>query len=351
MLFSIGTKVKLRFTGEAGIITALLDDGMLMVRMLADPDIEIPAFEEDLVRDLEAEPKLSGAKFVQGQQVKRPDPPPRRHLSIQYVILRPKGVQIAFEPMPGRDGAVSRYKVWLLNDTSYEFIFDFKLDTASREIGQHSEKLSAVTAIEICDLIFDDLNDGLEAWCSLQRITTQGLDTPLERTLRIRPKQFFNNLNTAPVLNVPAHQFVLFDSFEPSKSSSNPTESLQDYAKEHTKKPAKPASNNRQKVQLNDLEAFANFNPEIDLHIENLINGHVRLDKGEILRIQLLHCQRFLDKAIRLGAPRVFIIHGVGEGKLRGAIAEQLRNNPHVRKFKNEYHHKYGYGATEVVLE
>jgi Smr domain len=351
MLFSIGTKVKLRFTGETGVITALLDDGMLMVRMGADPDLEIPAFEEDLVRDVDAEPKLSGAKFIQGQQIKKPEPPPRRHLSVQYVILRPKGVQIVFEPMPGSDGTVSRYKVWLLNDTVYEFIFDFKLDTISREIGQHSEKLSAVTAIEICDLIFDDLNDGLEAWCSLQRITTQGLDTPLERSLKIRPKQFFNNFNTAPVLNVPAHQFILFDSFEPANSSSNATETLQEYAKEHQKKTPKSSSGSGQKLQINDLEAFANFIPEIDLHIENLINGHVRLDKSEILRIQLLHFHRFLDKAIRLGAARIFVIHGVGEGKLRNAIAEQLRSHPHVRKFKNEYHHKYGYGATEVILE
>ncbi|MBK6996084.1 MAG: Smr/MutS family protein [Lewinellaceae bacterium] len=81
-----------------------------------------------------------------------------------------------------------------------------------------------------------------------------------------------------------------------------------------------------------------------------MINGYARLDKGEILRIQLQHCHRFVEKAVRLGAPRVFLIHGVGEGKLKDAIAEQLRANPYVVKFKNEYHHKYGYGATEVIF-
>ncbi|MBK6929627.1 MAG: Smr/MutS family protein [Saprospirales bacterium] len=48
--------------------------------------------------------------------------------------------------------------------------------------------------------------------------------------------------------------------------------------------------------------------------------------------------------------PRVFIIHGVGEGKLRETIADELRRRPEVHKFKNEYHTKYGYGATEVVF-
>ena len=49
MLIAIGTRVRLRFTGESGVITARLDDEMLQVRLDNDPDFEIPAFEEDLL--------------------------------------------------------------------------------------------------------------------------------------------------------------------------------------------------------------------------------------------------------------------------------------------------------------
>ena len=42
MLFAIGTRVKFRYTGETGAITAILDDGMLQVRLDSDPDFEIP---------------------------------------------------------------------------------------------------------------------------------------------------------------------------------------------------------------------------------------------------------------------------------------------------------------------
>ena len=81
------------------------------------------------------------------------------------------------------------------------------------------------------------------------------------------------------------------------------------------------------------------------------MDGYARLDKGEIVRIQMLHFQRFLDNALKLGVSKVFVIHGVGEGKLRETIAARLADNPHVLKFKNEYHHKYGYGATEVIFK
>lgn len=347
MLYAIGTKVRLRFTGERGTITGILDGGeMLQVRLDSDPDIEIPTFEEDLVRDEAAEPISAGAKFIPGKPEKKPDVPPARRLQSQYKILKPKGLQLVFEPMPGRDGTVSRYKVWLLNDTPYEFLLEFDLYTHVRDVISLDEKIAATTVLELGDFLSDDLNEAAEAFLRVQRITTAGPDKHLEHTLKIKPKQFFNSLLTAPILNVLAYQFVMIDNFETAEKEEE--HDLKAYAKQQVRKPVKEAISLPYKAF--DPEGLANFNPEIDLHIQNLINGYARLDKGEILRIQLQHCQRFVEKAVRLGAPRVFLIHGVGEGKLKDAVADQLRNNPYVVKFKNEYHHKYGYGATEVIF-
>ena len=348
MLFAIGTKVCFRYTGETGVITAQLEDGMLQVRLNNDPDMEIPAFEEDLVRDTGAEPNLAGARFVPGKKPDKPLPPPRREIKGQYVILKPKGVQIAFEPMPGRDGAVSRYKTWLVNDTAFEFLFELECYTESETIIRSEDKLAATTVLELGDLLYDDLSDLPELFVRLRRITTGGLDEPLTRKLRIRPKQFFNNLQTAPILNVLAYQFVLFNSFEPPPAKK--AEDLRDYTQQNIRNRQRSEPANAVPFETFNVEEFASFIPEIDLHIENLVNGYARMDKGQILRIQMQHFQRFIEKAIRLGVPRVFIIHGVGEGKLREAIAEELRRHPEVHKFRNEFHAKYGYGATEVTF-
>ncbi|MCC6411190.1 MAG: Smr/MutS family protein [Saprospiraceae bacterium] len=350
MLFAIGTRVRFRYTGESGVITAQLDDGMLQVRLDSDHSLEIPAFEEDLQRDAGAEPSSPGAKFVAGKVEKKPEPPPRREIAVQYLILKPKGVQLVFEPMPGRDGTVSRYKAWLLNDTTTEFLFDIGLYVRDEEVLWCEDKLSASTALELGDLLYDDLNENPEVEVNIRRITTAGPESALYRFLKIRPKQFFNNLHTAPFLNTMAHQFVLFDQFEP-KSATIAAEDLKEYTKQKVRRGAhhKPTSNSSAYDAFN-VHEFAHFDPEIDLHIDKLLNGHAKLDKSEILRIQLQHFQRFLDQAIRLGVPRIFVIHGVGEGKLKDAIADRLRHNGHVHKFKNEYHAKYGYGATEVVF-
>ncbi len=193
MLYAIGTKVRLRYTGERGTITGILDGDMLQVRLDSDPDIEIPAFEEDLLRDEAAEPVSAGAKFIQGKQEKKPEAPPARRLQSQYKILKPKGLQLAFEPMPGRDGSVSRYKVWLLNDTLSEFLMEFDLFTHARDVLSVDDKIPASTALELGDFLSDDLNEAPEAFLRVKRITTAGVDNPIEHTL----KSSQNNFSTA----------------------------------------------------------------------------------------------------------------------------------------------------------
>ena len=95
MLFAIGSKVRLRYTGESGVIVQMLDESMLQVRLDSDPDLLIPAFEEDLERYTEAKPLI----FVPGKKAETPQAPPRRELKSQYIVLKPKGLQLAFEPM------------------------------------------------------------------------------------------------------------------------------------------------------------------------------------------------------------------------------------------------------------
>ena len=72
--------------------------------------------------------------------------------------------------------------------------------------------------------------------------------------------------------------------------------------------------------------------------------------KNQILSVQLSHFENFMQRAIRLDVERVFIIHGVGEGKLRSAIQKRLQEMEAVKSFKNEFHGRYGYGATEVIF-
>ena len=58
----------------------------------------------------------------------------------------------------------------------------------------------------------------------------------------------------------------------------------------------------------------------------------------------------YLERAAALGLPRVYLIHGVGKGRLRAELDALLRRHPHVKGHHHGYFAKYGFGATEVEL-
>jgi DNA mismatch repair protein MutS2 len=59
---------------------------------------------------------------------------------------------------------------------------------------------------------------------------------------------------------------------------------------------------------------------------------------------------KFLDEASLGNLSEVRIVHGHGTGALRRAIAELLKDHPHVARFTAAPHDQGGAGATVVQL-
>ena len=105
-------------------------------------------------------------------------------------------------------------------------------------------------------------------------------------------------------------------------------------------------------VRKNEVERFAHFPIELDLHIEKLVPNFDKVKPQNILSIQLNHFEEYLCEALSLRVPKVYIIHGKGDGILREAIHKRLRTDyeGRVLRFNNDFHSKYGNGATEIIL-
>ena len=351
MLFSVGTKVRFLHSKDEGVVTALLDNGMVNV-LLAGSNFEIPAFIDDLARaeDYRDEHPSVKAKIVKGPSPSPVQTPPPPVIESQYTILKSLGIQLAFDPVLRPDGQAEKYRIFLLNDTRYDFLITFELHLKERLALSRNSKLPQMSTLELGELLFDQLNDGPAIELDCWRITTQGTDRRMHKSLRIKPKQFFKNVRTAPLLNRQVHLFRLFENLDEHQTPASGDEGLKDYTKRLTKPAPTYNTIDVRERMPHEVVELAEFIPEIDLHIEMLVNNHQKLGNAEILRIQLSHFDAYIDKAIRLGVERVFVIHGLGKGRLRDAIASRLLQMQEVRSFRNEYHPRYGYGATEVVF-
>lgn len=353
MLFAIGTKVRLIHTNDLGVVEEWMEHGLIGVR-LSDGEL-IPVSQDSVARLSDEVPSKVKAKFVPGKQ--KPEPLPLQPLPTdsQYTILKPQGLQLAFDPVLRADDMPDYYRIYLVNDTQHNFLYQLKLELNKNAVWSTQGRLGPRTMIEAGSLKYNELNEApqvfIEAWRLLP--DAKGTGQSLKRELKLKPTQFFKKLATAPYLNRQVYLYHLFTDKELTQKKESPKqippkENLQQYTSRVNIKPKRSWSNLQE--MSNEVWELASFKNEIDLHIEALIDQSAKIQKGHILGVQLKHLDAYLDQAIRLGTERVFIIHGVGEGKLRDAVAKRLATRSEVKSFVNDYHPLYGYGATEVVF-
>lgn len=343
MLLGVGSKVKLKHTGDRGEVTEILPEGMVNV-YLYDVDMEIPVFEDDLISQ-EAALVEGRIKFPKNPPKPSPYPPQTDNAQTQYQILRSVGLQLAFEPVLNNEEITEYYNVWLINDLKYEFIISLILKFDGQTHSEKSLKIAPMSKTDCGTLPFDRLNDSPVFEMQKWRVSTQGTEGFAKNIVKIKPKTFFSKMKTAPFLNKPVHSFLVFPKKEKKAESG---EDLRNYTKRNASVKIPRAGEDYGRFRMHDVEEFASFNPEIDLHIEKLTSDWSGMNNAQILRLQLAHFENFMYEAIRLGVPRVFLIHGLGKGKLRDSIATKLIKMREVKSFKNEYHPRYGWGATEV---
>lgn len=349
MLYAVGTKVRLVHTGDEGRVIGLLSNGMLNVHIL-DDDMVIPVSPEDLAPFTDTPTTAKKAPIaatpasnpVSAQNSKTTT----STTSYSPEVLSHQGLLLAFEPVLNADATAEKYLIKLINDSSYDLLFQYALALEGVVEEKVNNKLKAASVMQLGQLWYDELNDAPEVLISIWRITRDGTGGKQEKRIRLKAKTFFKSTQIAPLLHQSVHLFPVFENLHTERRDNK--ENLQNYTKRMSR-PKTRINYVGDKVNI-DTMAFAEFPTEIDLHIEKLLPDSAKLDKRVILRVQLEAFENYINQAIRLGVERVFVIHGVGEGKLRNAIATRLIKYPEVESFKNEFHPRYGFGATEVIF-
>lgn len=351
MLFTKGNKVRIKHTGEEGRVIGQVDEETVLVALIQG-GFEIPVALEDLIRSEEYRDTFSKvkAKFVPGKQESKAAEMERPNPEKQYLLLKGGAIELGFEAIYESDGTISKYRTYLLNSTNFDFLLALELRTKVMGVLKTlNDKIISQEAKEIGEMTADRLSDNPEIEIDLWRLTTEGTNAKQSQIVKIKPKQFFKSVRTAPLLGRRMHLYKVLEELDGKKKQNSSEEDLKSYTKR--KASSRPKKEKYfQNYFVRNVEAYASFEHEIDLHAENLSGDSARMSAAEILRLQLNTFEDYINKAIRLGVERVFIIHGVGKGRLRDDIAKSLAKNASVASYKNEYHHKYGVGATEVLF-
>ncbi len=334
--FESGQRVVLVHTGVFAQVVRMEDHGIVIVKLEEDWS-EIPVFVEN-IQD-HGEWMASSTTFTTSDDY------------VPYVSEPVKDEELLFVLVPinvSAQGVAAKYELLLVNATAYDLYAEMTVLFNNEAEFTISERVKAFSPLKVDEFTPLEFGDRPSVQYSFQRILTTGVEAFKKGSLKLKDKTLMKAKVMIPLLDFPAIALSVWK--KNGDKQPDTTGSLKDYTKKNVrirprKKVApKPASG------LFDPLRKAHFPTEIDLHIEKLAKNHKSLSNAQIVQIQMKAMQNYVDEAYQLGVDSVFLIHGVGKGYLRNAIHKRLNNNPHILTVKNEYHPKYGYGATEVIF-
>jgi hypothetical protein len=88
---------------------------------------------------------------------------------------------------------------------------------------------------------------------------------------------------------------------------------------------------------------------EVDLHLDAILGSEpIGMPDHEKFLTQMRHFERKLNHALTHKYVQITFIHGVGKGRLKDAIRNELKE--YGLPYEDGAFHKYGVGATVVSL-
>ncbi|MGH1337534.1 MAG: Smr/MutS family protein [Aureispira sp.] len=373
-MFEIGNQIRFKYTGLEAEILEDHQDGTYTVWLMEEADEGI-AFEEDIIlsKNFKGIQKSAQQMELPKKTTKKDSGPSTEDLFFskteQYArkiealqpsnnkYIQPKKKKVvnstseSFTPESLIDSppqglgcylafhqtAQDHYTIYLVNDTPVSFSFKFQLHLHQQLEHGFNKIIPASSYFPIGEFWQAQFNDAPQIEFSCPNFN-------FKKRFKLKYKKFLSNKGPVPMLGINTYNYLLFTQLN---TSSNASVSIKDYTLQQRFVSSQPNSAYR-RANLMDM---ASFNPELDLHAERLVNDTSEFTSGELFEIQLRALETFITQATELELEEVFVIHGLGKGKLREAVEKHLRYHGDIKTYKNEFHEKYGFGATKVTFK
>ena len=255
-----------------------------------------------------------------------------------------EGVWLSFFPVYDKDvfedDIVETFKIYLINQTNDAYNFDYHFNPLSGETFELKNQIEPLNDFYLHDIEFDAMNDAPRFEFEFTLLEKNKLKAPyFETFIKIKAKQLFQKIEEIKAKNEATFSYMLFQDFPDKVYDDKPDftklsgAGFKIYEASKTRENLEPARS------------------VVDLHIEKLTDSWKHLSNFEILTIQLKAFEKYYNLAVAHHQADFIVIHGIGTGKLKESIHEILKTKKEVSSFVNQYHHNFGYGATEIYFK
>ncbi len=255
--------------------------------------------------------------------------------------------KLYFYPYKNAENDVDGFQAKLINDFEHDYIYDIVYSSHRQSPQRFSSQILSFDTKSLNYLKFDHLNETPLYEATFWEKIAKGTGPKQQYHLKLKPKSFFKQKKVDSYTQEVYYVLTLEKMEKTSKTKE--TESLKNYTLAN--KEPQPVRENIQVDYQGNIQEKANFQTFIDLHIEMIAPDPQSMNSHEKLQYQIFKAREYLEEAVMLGIEKVYLLHGVGKGRLKDELAIMLKSHHDVMNFKNEFHGQYGWGATEVFLK
>lgn len=336
MKYQIGDKIIVLHSDEEGKVVEIINDKMVMIEVRG---VKFPAYMDQI--DFPYFKMFTQKKIVPKKKIYVDDVRKEKSVSRKKVA---DGVFLNFVPVFDKDvfedEVVEKLKIYLVNHNEEEYHFKYKLMFAGDPQFELDSTIQKLGDFYLNDIDFEDISDNPVFNFEFTLVREDRKKAPYyESSVKVKGKQLFKKIEEMQVNNQPYVAYELFITY-PDRTE----ETKMDLSK-LTKAGFKIYDVKDSRQNLPPARSV------VDLHIEKLTDNPSFLSNQEIIDLQLNTFEKYLELASLHHLSTVIFVHGIGEGTLKREIHERLKLHSNVKSFVNQYHHLYGYGATEVFLK
>lgn len=338
MKYQIGDTVLLLHSNEEGKVVDIMNEKMLMVDVKG---VTFPVYMDQV--DFPYFKRFSEKKMFPAKKEKQYVDDIRKEKSIKEKKVI-DGVWLTVLPVMDTDefgdDVVEVLKLHLVNRTETAYHFVYKLHFFGKPDFEIKNTVHPFEDFYLHDVDFADLNDSPSFEFDFSLVTpSKHKAEHFEASVKLKPKQLFSKIEELKKKNEATFSQLLFNAY-PEKKIVDTVEMGALAARGYK---IYDASKGRE-----HLEPFRSV---VDLHIEKLTENWRDMSNFDMLSLQLRTFEKYYQLAVAHHQASFIVIHGVGEGVLRDEIHQKLRLKTEVKSFVNQYHHNFGYGATEIFFQ
>jgi hypothetical protein len=347
--FNEGDKVKFLNRTGGGVIVKVIDPKMVTVA--GDDGFEIPVLISELVR---MDPTSAGGRFFEEHYkttAKKPAEAPAEKADDRTTGLPPATtsarttgeIWLAFVPHDQKWLMTGFIDVYLINNSSYDLLYNlFHKTSLGHYEGVDYGSVFADSRLLLATVNREDITRWSDGYLQFlfHKSQSDSVLPPFNSEFRVEGRKFFKEGNYRESTLIGARGIVI------------KIVSLDRYLKRDEKEEEAPPVKESPvpgEVPFIARHRTAQREAEVDLHIHELVDDPVNLEKTEILDYQKSYFLRCLDSAISAGYLKLTVIHGVGNGVLRTVILDLLKNYKGIEIIDAPMS-KYGVGAIEIRI-